>query len=333
MDIDDIVRNLINSNERTAQFSYYLGKREYLVEINMPTDTISIPYILAVPTDIEEDYKIVLEANNLEDSNEENLLKSGLGTCRSLANVLRDKNSPIIVPIIPSVDGKVPYYQQLSRETFEMESSYKDLDKQILQIISEAKDKIFDYKKVGGQEKIFLNGYSSSGVFAQRFSLIHPEIIDTACIGGASASIPVPIESFSYPIGIKDYEVLFGKKFDLDEYQKIKFRYYVGEFEEERKTDERLKEDGSPAPMHDMSYMERSIPTETGRNLRRAFGDRIIERAENITTYLESMKINITHTTIAGRSHNNKCGLGVNELGDKFIEEAYEESSQRQKKL
>ena len=41
-------------------------------------------------------------------------------------------------------------------------------------------------------DKIFLNGYSSSGYFAQRFSLIHPELIDTACIGGSSGSIPIP---------------------------------------------------------------------------------------------------------------------------------------------
>ena len=39
-------------------------------------------------------------------------------------------------------------------------------------------DKEYDTKV---NDKIFLNGYSSSAVFAQRFSLIHPEIIETAC--------------------------------------------------------------------------------------------------------------------------------------------------------
>ena len=47
------------------------------------------------------------------------------------------------------------------------------------------------------QDKIFLNGYSSSGVFAQRFALLHPDIVETACIGGASGSIPIPTEKLS----------------------------------------------------------------------------------------------------------------------------------------
>ena len=57
------------------------------------------------------------------------------------------------------------------------------------------------------KDRIFLNGYSSSGVFAQRFALLHPEIVETACIGGASGSIPIPTEKIAYPIGIANYDL------------------------------------------------------------------------------------------------------------------------------
>ena len=70
-------------------------------------------------------------------------------------------------------------------------------------------------KKV--QDKIFLSGYSASGVFAQRFALAYPEIINRALIGGAAGTIPVPTRKIKYPIGIQDYENLFGKEFDSEE--------------------------------------------------------------------------------------------------------------------
>lgn len=35
------------------------------------------------------------------------------------------------------------------------------------------------------------------------------------------------------------------------------------------------------------------------------------------------MGIDINHQIIWGRSHNNRSGIGVNELGDKFINDTY----------
>lgn len=65
-----------------------------------------------------------------------------------------------------------------------------------------------------------MNGYSASGVFAERFSLLHPDIIDTVCIGGASESIPVISDILDYPLGIKDFSKITGLSFDIDNYKK-----------------------------------------------------------------------------------------------------------------
>lgn len=51
------------------------------------------------------------------------------------------------------------------------------------------------------------------------------------CIGGRIESIPVLYEEFDYPLGIKNYKTLFNKKFDFEEYKKIRFIYYVGSLE------------------------------------------------------------------------------------------------------
>lgn len=153
-------------------------------------------------------------------------------------------------------------------------------------------------------DKIFLNEYSSSGCFAQRFSLIHPELIDTACIGGASGSIPIP--NLDYPLGIKNYEELFGKKFDIEEYKKITFNYYVGSLECETKSSDRTDENGNLAPMHDMSYFDRSVPTDVGESYRKRLGQDMFERAKNIIEILRNIGINISHTIIPNTAHNDQ---------------------------
>ena len=173
------------------------------------------------------------------------------------------------------------------------------------------------------KDKIFLNGYSSSGVFAQRFALLHPDIVETACIGGASGSIPIPTEKLSYPLGIADYEFLTGKRFDLESYSKIKFRYYVGELETQNKSDSRFDDFGRPAPMHDMSYFDRSVPVEVGKYQRSVLGTEMFSRAKKTIQILQSLGIDVQHQIILGRGHNNRNGIGVNELGDKFVNDTY----------
>lgn len=197
------------------------------------------------------------------------------------------------------------------------------MDEQVVNIINKARSILQIEKGLIIKDKIFLNGYSSSGVFAQRFALLHPEIVETACIGGASGSIPIPTEKIPYPIGIANYEELTGKKFDLESYSKIKFRYYVGELETQNKSDSRVDDLGNPAPMHDMSYFNRSVPIEVGKQQREALGREMFCRAKKTIEILQSLGIDVQHKIILGRSHNNRSGTGVNELGDKFINDTY----------
>ena len=161
-------------------------------------------------------------------------------------------------------------------------------------------------------------------MFAQRFALLHPERVDTACIGGASGSIPIPLKNIGYPIGIEDYEKITGHSFDIESYEQIKFRYYVGSLEDTRKTSERTDENGNPAPMHDMSYFKRSVPSEVGEKQRIIFGKNLINRSEKEIELMKEMGIDINQKIMEGRTHNNFNGTGVNELGDQFIKQTYE---------
>lgn len=262
----------------------------------------------------------------MEIEDEEQLINNGLLTAYHLTVNLKEYNNPILISIIPSVRNGVPYYQQLSRECFFISSDnplYR-IDLQVLNIINEVKQKISNIAKIN--EKIFLNGYSSSGVFAQRFALLHPEIIDTLCVGGASGSIPISIKNLEYPIGIADYFDITGQQFNLESYKKIKFRYYVGELEEKMKSSKRFDENGECVAMHDMSYLDRSIPSSIGKKQRELFGKNLLGRTINEILLMKKMGLDIEQTIFVNRTHNNYSGLGVNELGDNFVSETYQQS-------
>lgn len=327
----DKIMNKINLNE--LSFKYKTNNVEYDVQIVLPSNNIEIPYILGIPNTIEEDYAMILETNNLEKEDQIELIKDGLYRGINLVNIFNDCKAPIIIPILPSAINKKPYYQQLATECFLETASYQRIDEQIIKIIEASKKTIFDKTNIAGQNKIFINGYSTSGVFAQRFCLIHPEIIKVACIGGASGSIPIPTMDFNYPIGVLDYNEIFKKDFNLEAYKQIKFRYYVGELEGIQKSSNRYTDDHKNAPIHDMSYMERSTPMLVGKRLRETFGENIIERSNKQIEYLNNMGIDITQHIIQGRSHSDSLGHGVNELGDYYINKVYNEQKEIQKSI
>lgn len=319
---------------KNVELEYRIGEVLYKIKF-LAADTsngINIPSIFAIPLSDNINNQLVVESNNLESEDLQKIIEQGIQTGIRLAKLTNNLPSPVVIPLIPS-HKDYPYLQQLSKECFNLsvdDRNYR-IDEQVVKIINYAKFLLEREKGLVAKKRIFLNGYSSSGVFAQRFALLHPNIVETVCIGGASGSIPIPTEQIAYPLGIADYESLTGKKFDLDSYLKIKFRYYVGEFELQNKTDSRFDDFGKPAPMHDMSYFDRSVPIDVGKSQRNILGTEMFYRAKKTVQLLQNFGIDVQHKIISGRGHDNKNGVGVNELGDKYISDTYKSTVEGQK--
>ncbi len=266
-------------------------------------------FLLLIPKKIQNG-QILMETNNCEN---ETLSDDFLGNVMNVADKLlcisQHNPCPIFVPIIPSSEGRVPYFQQLSKECFlldEKNENYR-IDEQVVCSLNKAKQMIEERTHKKPADKVFLNGYSASGCFAQRFCLVHPELVSKCVLGGSSGSIPVPTKDLCYPIGIKDFKELTGKEFLIDEYQKIDFHYYVGELETKNKSDKRVDDFGQPAPLHDMSYMERSVPKEVGQKQREMFGTNLFERANKSVETLHQYGIKVEHKVLQGLTHR---GIG-----------------------
>ncbi len=291
-------------------------------------------YLLAMPEQFNENCNMIVESYNSngkqKESYEQNVV-SALNDGNRIENFLMEvvTDAPIVMPITPDIiEG--PDTQQLSEESIMQE----EIDTKFLSCIEEAKQKVqkISGKKVG--DKIFLDGYSASGVFAQRFALAYPEIIDRCLIGGAAGTIPIPSTELDYPLGIGNYEELFGKEFDEAAYKQIQFAYYVGEHEEREpgsydiNGDKIINDKQVAAPMHDMSYREITTKTEVGKKQREILGETMDERYKNSIEYCKKIGIDISGIILRGAYHHgildDKVNPSAEYLKNSILEFYYE---------
>ena len=304
------------------------------IDIYVISEDVAVPFLLAVPRDISGKQTLVLTTNNNESNDIKDCVAQAVGSLKSdymIFNSRGNSQSPIMIPLLPHVHDGDPYYQQLSPDCLKKENYFSGyeygefdkvdsfngsqketgevykaktgengsrIDEAILKDVKLAKQIVeSNYNGVQLDDKVFLSGYSSCGVFASRFALIHPDRVSGACIGGAYDSIPVPDDKLDYPLGIRNYKELFGREFDMDAYKQIAFTYYVGqqEYDTETNTPERVIEHyklfhnrdlsdkdmkdildnrGELPSMHGMDTFDRSCPSDIVSKERRIYSSK-----------------------------------------------------------
>jgi pimeloyl-ACP methyl ester carboxylesterase len=140
----------------------------------------------------------------------------------------------LLVPafVRPGEDCKI-YTHALDRDS--LTTSRPDLvriDLQLLAMVDNARTKLAQ-EGIKTEERFLLQGFSASGMFANRFAVLHPERV-AAVAAGAPGGWPVaPLASFNgellpYPAGVGDLEQLTGKAFAADAYRVLPQLIYMG---------------------------------------------------------------------------------------------------------
>ena len=91
-------------------------------------------------------------------------------------------------------------------------------------------------ERLGAQKvctRAFIDGFSASGMFASRFALLHPEVLEAAVIGAPGGWPMVPrasIEAASlrYPLGTADYADIAHRPFPEDVVKRLPMLLYLG---------------------------------------------------------------------------------------------------------
>jgi len=140
----------------------------------------------------------------------------------------------LLVPsfIRPGEDWQI-YTHALDRDTLTTERlDLKRIDLQLIAMITHARAEL---TKLGirTEEKVLIQGFSASGMFANRFTILHPEWVKAAAIGSPGGWPIAPIarwngEPLPYPVGIADLESLTNIPFDSMTYNAVPQLIYMG---------------------------------------------------------------------------------------------------------
>lgn len=199
---------------------------EYLLYIPKNTNRNKPQFLLVEPNntgftsdtiDVHKQHAISLASKNSIGNNIASMLKI-----------------PLLVPIFPRPSSNpLLYTHALDRDAILNTSpELKRLDIQLLAMITDAKSILNDLDIII-KPKIFMNGFSASATFSNRFSFLHPEKIAALAIGGFNGALMLPQKSIdkkalNYPLGLNDFELLFKTPFHVEAFQKIPQFIYMG---------------------------------------------------------------------------------------------------------
>jgi hypothetical protein len=204
------------------------------------------PYFLFIPDDASQELKIslVVESNNsgfLDDD-----LKAHIEKAERTATidyymgnyVARKLNLPLLVPVFPRFESDSHLYtHSLDRDiVLKQDEHLKRIDLQLLKMVDDARKRLEElgYKT---DDQFLMTGFSASGTFANRFSLIHPEKVKAVAAGGLNGLLMLPEKEMKgrkliYPVGTYDFEALFGKSFNPEAFQSTPQFLFMGKMDD-----------------------------------------------------------------------------------------------------
>jgi hypothetical protein len=149
-------------------------------------------------------------------------------------NIANELGVVLLVPafIRPGEDWRI-YTHALDRDTFTTDRvDLQRIDLQLIAMIEHARDEL-RMQGIHTDERILIQGFSASGMFANRFTILHPERVKAATIGSPGGWPIAPLTSHNgkllpYPAGISDLETLTGAHFNSTAYNAIPQLIYMG---------------------------------------------------------------------------------------------------------
>lgn len=206
-----------------------------------PAAGFNFPYFLRIPKGLNAStiQYLLVETNNggVHDNFSYHENEAYLETIRKSlgSNLCTNLKLPFLVPVFPrpATQWKL-YTHALDRDVALIkEGELKRLDLQLIAMIEHAKQ-VLKEKGITTKQKFFINGFSASGTFANRFTMIHPELVAATACGGINAMPILPVATLennklNYPVGIHDFKKIFGADLNMEAFKKVPQLLYMGE--------------------------------------------------------------------------------------------------------
>ncbi|MGC2238387.1 MAG: hypothetical protein WA584_19690 [Pyrinomonadaceae bacterium] len=147
-------------------------------------------------------------------------------------------NTAILMPVFPrpKTDWQI-YTHALDRDSMLTgKNEYKRFDLQLVAMIDDARSRL-KADKLKFDKRVLITGFSASGMFANRFTFLHPDRVKAAAIGSPGGWAIAPTDKYKektlrYPIGTGDFKAVSGEKFDLKKLRKVPLFIFLGDQDE-----------------------------------------------------------------------------------------------------
>ena len=274
-----------------------------------PDKGFNYPYVLRFPEGATGRVLLV-EPNNTGQISDDlathvdaamNLSKSGVG-----AFVAKELRVPLLMPVFPRPKtGWEIYTHLLDRDAMLIDSGpMKRLDLQLIAMIDDAQARLRQ-RGHSVPKKVIMTGFSASGSFVNRFTMMHPERVQAVSTGGLNGMIILPLASrnslpLDYPLGINDLATITGSKPNLRAWKRVPQMIYMGAL------------DDNDAVLFDDGYSEAERQT-----VFRAIGEKMQpDRWVTGQQIYRDFGANVTFRTYEGIGHatNRKIGSEVAEF-------------------
>jgi len=217
----------------------------------------------------------------------------------------------ILVPVFPRPESHWQIYTHaLDRESLTTDiPDLQRLDLQLEAMIDDAIMRLSDRNWDVG-DKVLLWGFSASGMFVNRFTVLHPERVRAVAIQSPGGWPIAPVKTWQgtclrYPIGVCDLLELTGVEFDLETYQSVPHFILMG------------AQDGNDSVPHNDGYED-----EDEALIFEMFGTTPIERWDDAKKIYLSTGINAEFKLYPGIGHRP---AGLSDVCKFFEETLYTE--------
>jgi hypothetical protein len=205
-------------------------------------DHFAYPYFLFIPEQISPNNQtfILVEPNNsgFADDHLKKHIEKAKNTASNdyyLGNFLaQNLGYPLIVPVFPREESRWRIYTHaLDRDVMvQSGNSLERIDKQLIAMFEDAQKRLLE-KNIHAGDQFLLTGFSASGTFANRFTLLHPDKVLAVAAGGLNGLLMIPSDSLDnellkYPVGTGDLTDLTGREFRKQLFLKTPQMYFMG---------------------------------------------------------------------------------------------------------
>ena len=212
---------------------------------------------------------------------------------KRIANQL---GTPLLVPVFPRpASAWQVYTHALDRDTLTTrDPALARLDLQLIAMIDDARARL----AAEGQPvapRVLIQGFSASGMFANRFTALHPERVRATAIGSPGGWPLAPVDAvrgtpLPYPAGVGDLQMLTGRPFDAAAFAQVPQLIYMGSADDNDSLDH---EDG----------WERPVAAEVDR----LFGDTPVARWPQAEALYRHAGVRARFELVPGVGHNRKA--------------------------